>query len=95
MLKPDPVRVGGAKTNRGAANKFETQACPPMTLGNMRELGVQQLMAYCLNDGIDRRLALSAETEVLCRVLVPLMRESVLPSPSAHGWSRHCRRPRR
>ena len=23
---------------------------PPMTLGNMRELGVQRLIAYCLND---------------------------------------------
>ena len=23
---------------------------PPMTLGNMRELGVQQLIASCLND---------------------------------------------
>ena len=25
-------------------------AGPPMTLGNMRELGVQRLVAYCLND---------------------------------------------
>jgi hypothetical protein len=23
---------------------------PPMTLGNMRELGAQRLIAYCLND---------------------------------------------
>jgi hypothetical protein len=23
---------------------------PPMTLGNMRELGVQHLIAFCLND---------------------------------------------
>jgi hypothetical protein len=23
---------------------------PPMTLGNMRELGVQNLIAFCLND---------------------------------------------
>jgi hypothetical protein len=26
---------------------------PPMTLGNMRELGVQRLIACCLNDGIE------------------------------------------
>ncbi len=25
-------------------------AGPPMTLGNMRELGVQRLIAFCLND---------------------------------------------
>ena len=25
-------------------------AGPPMTLGNMRELGVQHLIAFCLND---------------------------------------------
>ena len=25
-------------------------ARPPMTLGNMRELGVQHLVAFCLND---------------------------------------------
>jgi len=23
---------------------------PPMTLGNMRQLGVQRLVAFCLND---------------------------------------------
>jgi hypothetical protein len=27
---------------------------PPMTLGNMRELGVQRLVAYCLNDACRR-----------------------------------------
>jgi hypothetical protein len=25
---------------------------PPMTLGNMRELGVQNLIAFCLNDAV-------------------------------------------
>ena len=25
---------------------------PPMTLGNMRELSVQHLIAYCLNDAL-------------------------------------------
>ena len=39
----------------------------PMTLGNMRRLGVQRLVAYCLNDacrvvcakwGVDRRMVL-------------------------------------
>ena len=42
---------------------------PPMTLGNMRELGVQRLIASCLNDAC-RHVALidvskyPAETEV-------------------------------
>jgi hypothetical protein len=27
-------------------------AGPPMTLGNMRQLGVQRLIASCLNDGL-------------------------------------------
>jgi hypothetical protein len=42
---------------------------PPMTLGNMRDLGVQRLIASCLNCGC-RHVALidvsgySAETEV-------------------------------
>jgi hypothetical protein len=40
---------------------------PPMTLGNMRHLGVQRLVASCLNDacrvvcakwGVDRRMVL-------------------------------------
>jgi hypothetical protein len=44
-------------------------AGPPMTLGNMRELGVQSLIAWCLNDAC-RHTALidvlnyPAETEV-------------------------------
>jgi hypothetical protein len=43
---------------------------PPMTLGNMRELGVQRLVASCLNDAC-RHTALidvsgySADTEIL------------------------------
>ena len=28
---------------------------PPMTLGNMRELGVQNLIAFCLNDSCRHR----------------------------------------
>ena len=39
---------------------------PPMTLGNMRELGVQHLVAFCLNDAcrpVDVS-AYPAETEV-------------------------------
>ena len=32
------------------AVKPKHPAGPPMTLGNMRELGVQQLIASCLND---------------------------------------------
>ena len=28
---------------------------PPMTLANMRELGVQHLLASCLNDAVIRR----------------------------------------
>jgi hypothetical protein len=31
--------------------KPQHPAGPPMTLGNMRQLGVQRL-AYCLNDGL-------------------------------------------
>ena len=30
--------------------KPKQPAGPPMTLGNMRQLGVQRLVAYCLND---------------------------------------------
>jgi hypothetical protein len=32
------------------ASKPKQPAGPPMTLGNMRELGVQRLIASCLND---------------------------------------------
>jgi hypothetical protein len=32
------------------ASKAKQPAGPPMTLGNMRELGVQRLVASCLND---------------------------------------------
>jgi hypothetical protein len=38
---------------------------PPMTLGNMRELGVHHLIAYCLNDACRHRsLAEEAVTEI-------------------------------
>jgi hypothetical protein len=42
---------------------------PPMTLGNMRELGVQNLVAYCLNDAYRHTALINvssypAETEV-------------------------------
>jgi hypothetical protein len=30
---------------------------PAMTLGNMRELGVQRLIAYCLNDCLQAHCA--------------------------------------
>ena len=53
-----------------ARQNFDLAAEPtPMTLGNMRELGVQNLVAYCLNDAC-RHTALidvssyPAETEV-------------------------------
>jgi hypothetical protein len=48
---------------------------PPMTLGNMRELGVQNLVAYCLNDAC-RHTALidvssyPADTEVSRRLFL-------------------------
>jgi hypothetical protein len=32
------------------ASKSKHPADPPMTLGNMRELGVQRLIGSCLND---------------------------------------------
>ena len=42
---------------------------PPMTLGNMRELGVRNLIAFCLNDSCRHRALIDvssyrAETEV-------------------------------
>ena len=42
---------------------------PPMTLGNMRELGVQNLIAFCLNDTCRHQALIDvssypAETEV-------------------------------
>jgi hypothetical protein len=40
---------------------------PPMTLGNMRELGVQRLIASCLNDACRHQVDVSsypAETEI-------------------------------
>ena len=42
---------------------------PPMTLGNMRELGVQHLIAFCLNDACRHQALIDvssypAETEV-------------------------------
>jgi hypothetical protein len=44
-----------------------------MTLGNMRELGVHHLIAYCLNDACRHQALIDvssypAETEVPCRV---------------------------
>jgi hypothetical protein len=44
-------------------------AGPPMTLGNMRELGVQRLIASCLNDACRHSALIDvssypAETEV-------------------------------
>ena len=44
-------------------------AGPPMTLGNMRELGVHHLIAYCLNDACRHQALIDvssypADTEV-------------------------------
>ena len=36
--------------NNGAAHVPQAPPGPGMTLGNMRGLGVQRLVAYCLND---------------------------------------------
>ena len=49
--------------------KPEQQHGPPMTLGNMRELGVQRLLTSCLNDGCRHTtlidvLSYPAETEI-------------------------------
>ena len=46
---------------------------PPMTLGNVRELGAQHLIAFCLNDACHHQALIDvssypAETEVPCRV---------------------------
>ena len=55
---------------------------PPMTLGNMRQLGVQNLVAYCLNDACRHTVLIDvssypADTEVPCfrsRVVVRQVR---------------------
>ena len=36
--------------SHGIRPQAQAPAGPPMTLGNMRELGVQRLIASCLND---------------------------------------------
>ena len=46
---------------------------PPMPLGNMRKQGVQNLIAFCLNDACRHQALIDvssypAETEVPCRV---------------------------
>jgi hypothetical protein len=67
-------------------------AGPPMTLGNMRELGVQRLVASYLNDAC-RHTALidvssySAETEVPY-----FSRKSFAPSAAAAGTRSTCGR---
>ena len=39
---------------------------PPMTLGNMREPGVQHLIAYCLNDMLRSEGSISSPTWDVC-----------------------------
>jgi hypothetical protein len=51
--------------------KPKQPAGPPMTLANMRELGVQRLVAYCLNDACRHSALIDVssypgETEVPC-----------------------------
>jgi hypothetical protein len=36
---------------------------PPMTLGNMRELGVQNLIAFCLNDACRHQALIDVSLE--------------------------------
>jgi hypothetical protein len=53
----------GWMTETNMALKPKHPPGPPMTLGNMREMGVQNLIASCVNDAcrphcIDRRVEL-------------------------------------
>ena len=50
---------------------------PPMTLGNMRELGVQHLIASCLNDAC-RHTALIDVSNYAAETEVPWFRSSVI-----------------
>jgi hypothetical protein len=50
---------------------------PPMTLGNMRELGVQRLVAYCLNDAC-RHVALIDVSKYPADTEVPWFRSRVV-----------------
>ena len=50
---------------------------PPMTLGNMRELGVQRLIACCLNDAC-RHTALIDVSSYPADTEVPYFRDSGL-----------------
>ena len=42
-------------------SKPKQPAGPPMTLGNMREVGVQRLLISCLNHGCRHQAVLSAD----------------------------------
>ena len=67
---PDSAGFLAADLDEGTlANGETTTPGPPMTLGNMRELGVQHLIAFCLNDACRHQALIDvssypAETEV-------------------------------
>ena len=54
----------------------QAPAGPPMTLGNMRELGVQNLIAFCLNDAC-RHQALIDVSSYPADIEVPWFRHRV------------------
>jgi hypothetical protein len=61
----------------------------PMTLGNMRELGVQRLVAYCLNDAC-RHVALIDVSKYPADTEVPWFRSSCAPSAAAAATRSTC-----
>ena len=54
-----------------------TRPAPPMTLGNMRQLGVQNLIAFCLNDAC-RHTALIDVSSYPADTEVPWFRSRVV-----------------
>ena len=59
---------------------------PPMTLGNMRGLGVQRLVAYCLNDAC-RHTALIDVSSYPADTAVPSFQRRAVCGSAAAGAS--------
>jgi hypothetical protein len=47
---------------------------PPMTLGNMRELSVHHLIAYCLNDACRHKALIDSLGLPRCSKFVPVVK---------------------
>jgi hypothetical protein len=79
--------VGAAMPRKfasGLAPKPKHPAGPPMTLGNMRALGVQRLIASCLNDAC-RHVALIDVSGYPADTEVPWFRPRVVFASAAAG----------